>query len=225
MWKPLFAVFKKETLIDKAFRNSHKMLDITEKMFLESKRSLHHIDQTETSINVYEKDIKVNKLERKVRKKVQKDLQEQGRGDIYPGLLLVSVIIDIERLGDYAKNILDLAKKYPGRLKYGSYKEDMEKIEAAVVDSFSRIRKQFIEMDSKKAELILDEYRWINKLCDKRAIDLIKEVDKSVSTRNAVAIVLYIRYLKRINSHLRNIATSIVNPFDKIGFSPSPKNR
>ena len=97
MWKPLFAIFRKETEIDKAFRNSCKMLAITEKMFLESKRSLHHINQKKVSIDIYEKDIKVNKLERKIRKRVQRHLQEHGRGDIYPGVLLVSIFIDIER--------------------------------------------------------------------------------------------------------------------------------
>ncbi len=219
MWKPLFAIFRKETEIDKAFRNSCKMLAITEKMFLESKRSLHHINQKQVSIDIYEKDIKVNKLERKIRKRVQRHLQKHGRRDIYPGVLLVSIIIDIERIGDFTKNILDLAKKYPEKLKYGSFKKDMEKIEMAVEDAFSRVRSQFTDLDKEGAELILEEYQWVNKLCDKRAIDLIKEVDKSISSGNAVALALYIRYLKRINSHLRNVATSIVNPFDKIGFT------
>ena len=36
--------------------------------------------------------------------------------------------------------------------------------------------------------------------------------------REAVATALYVRYLKRISSHLKTIASSVVNPFEKIGF-------
>ena len=32
------------------------------------------------------------------------------------------------------------------------------------------------------------------------------------------ALALYFRYLKRIHSHLRNVATSVYRPFHKIGF-------
>jgi len=34
----------------------------------------------------------------------------------------------------------------------------------------------------------------------------------------AVSTALYVRFLKRISAHLMNIASSIVNPFDRIGF-------
>ena len=43
---------------------------------------------------------------------------------------------------------------------------------------------------------------------------------KSLTTTAAATLALYIRWLKRINAHLRNITTSIVNPFDLIGFKP-----
>jgi hypothetical protein len=33
-----------------------------------------------------------------------------------------------------------------------------------------------------------------------------------------VTTVLYLRYLKRVSAHLKNIASSVVNPFDRIGF-------
>ena len=33
-----------------------------------------------------------------------------------------------------------------------------------------------------------------------------------------MATALYIRFLKRISAHLMNIASSVVNPFDRIGF-------
>ena len=41
---------------------------------------------------------------------------------------------------------------------------------------------------------------------------------------DAICLALYIRYLKRICAHLRNIASSIVNPFHRIGYREKNKN-
>ena len=50
--------------------------------------------------------------------------------------------------------------------------------------------------------------------------DLILEKDKTLKPGDAVALALYFRWLKRTNAHLRNITTSVVNPFDRIGYQP-----
>ena len=220
MWKPLFSVFYKDSLLDKAYRDSYKMFKLTQKMFLESKKSFRQKGLKDIKIDIYDADAKVNKFERKVRKKVFRHLAERGGDEIYSSLLLISVIIDIERIGDYTKNVLELAKNYRGKLKCDSYEEDTKKVESAVEDSFVRVLKQFEFSEKTDAEKLLSEYHWINKLCDQRAADLITEADKTISSCDAVALALYIQYLKRINSHLRNIATSVINPFDKIGFTP-----
>jgi hypothetical protein len=34
---------------------------------------------------------------------------------------------------------------------------------------------------------------------------------------------LYLRYLKRMSAHVKNVATSIVNPFHRIGFREKTK--
>jgi len=38
------------------------------------------------------------------------------------------------------------------------------------------------------------------------------------SISKSASISLYARYLKRIGAHLKNITTTIVNPFDSIGY-------
>jgi hypothetical protein len=67
---------------------------------------------------------------------------------------------------------------------------------------------------------LLKKYAWVNDACDEIVSDVVKEKDKSIEPGDAAALVLYTRWLKRINSHLRNITTSVVNPFDHIGFQP-----
>ena len=63
----------------------------------------------------------------------------------------------------------------------------------------------------------------MNNACDEIVVALVKEKDSKIKSGDAAALVLYTRWLKRINSHLRNITTSVVNPFDRIGFEPKKK--
>ena len=80
----------------------------------------------------------------------------------------------------------------------------------------ARVKAVLRRLESKK-----DESEAIK--IDQLSIDLIKQVkekDKELLPGDAVTLAMYIRWLKRINSHLRNITTSVVNPFDQIGFKP-----
>jgi phosphate uptake regulator len=48
-----------------------------------------------------------------VRRKVLRYLAIAGTVDLVPGLVLTGIVIDIERIGDYTKNIAELATTYP----------------------------------------------------------------------------------------------------------------
>ncbi len=220
IFKELFAIFKKDTLLDRAYQRSYEMVDLTYEMYLKAKKTLRETDGGEIDINIYDQDIAVNKFQREVRRNVLSHLAVAGAADSYSGLLLVSIIIDIERVGDYTKNIVEMAMHHPGRLQGGTFEKDLKKVEDAVEDTFKKVRKIFEKTDVRGAEKLLGEYQWVNRLCDDRVIDYIKGTDKKVTSNDAATLALYFRYLKRINSHLRNVATSVVNPFDKIGYMP-----
>ncbi len=226
MWlKDLFNVFSEDSLLDEAFKQSDEMLSITYEMFSESKRSLREKDINKLETDIYAKDIEVNKFERDVRRKVLKHISVCGTEGINSALVLISIIIDIERIGDYTKNVLELAENHPSRLSGGAFSEDLKKVEAAVEDSFIRVPKLFQASDVEDAEKLLTEYMWVSKVCTQRGNDYIKGVDTSISSADAVTLALYYRYLKRISSHLRNIATSVINPFDQIGFTHNILNK
>lgn len=220
MFKQLFKIFKSTSLLDEAYSRSFEMLDLTFEMFVKSKKSLRESVDADRNINIGELDITVNKFERDVRRKVFSHLAISGNEDLYSGLVLISIIIDIERIGDYTKNIAELAANFPMKLQAGKNEEDLKKIETAVEDIFKRTRRCFEIGDAEDGAKIIMEYIWINRICDRIAISYIKDTDEKISSSEAVTLALYFRYLKRINSHLQNIATSIVNPFDRIGFLP-----
>jgi hypothetical protein len=56
------------------------------------------------------------------------------------------------------------------------------------------------------------------KRCDEIVDSIIKEENREPSSKDAAARALYTRYSKRIAAHLLNIASSVVNPFEHIGF-------
>lgn len=225
MLKELLKIFKDGSLLDKAFKQSYEMLDITKEMFLEGRSSLRDRGDNKLKTTIYEQDIAVNKYEREVRKNVFNHLTVAGMEDIYSGLVLVSIIIDIERLGDYTKNIVELAENHPKKLTGGKYEKDLNKIEEAIINTFVSVKESFEDGDTEKASKLIKDYEWVNKLCDQHLVDYIKEKDDSVSQCDAVTLALYYRFLKRINSHLRNIASSVVNPFHKIGFYKKKKKK
>jgi phosphate uptake regulator len=39
----------------------------------------------------------------------------------------------------------------------------------------------------------------------------------------AVTAALYLRYLKRVSAHIKNVATSVLNPYHRIGFKEKKK--
>jgi phosphate uptake regulator len=220
MLKEWLAIFKKDTLMDRAYQRSYLMLDLTREMFSRAKESLRHLEDTQVNVDIYDKDSEINKYEREVRRNVFNHLTVSGAAKLPSGLALVSIIIDIERIGDYTKNIVELALNHPGKLHGGKFENDLLRVEQALEDNFIKTRDCFESGDDTKALKLLEEYKWVNPICDKILMGLIKEEDKNILCGDAVSLAMYFRWLKRINSHLRNITTSVVNPFDRIGFEP-----
>jgi len=220
MFKKWLAIFKKDTLMDSAYQRSFKMLDITLAMYVEAKESLRQREDSEIDLKVKETDKEVNSYEREVRRMVFNHLAVQGTADLPSGLALISIIIDIERIGDYTKNMVELALDHPGKLHGGEFEEEISRIEKSLWDNFIQTKKCFEEGHADLALELLKKYAWVNDACDEIVVAVVKEKDEYIKPGDAAALVLYTRWLKRINSHLRNITTSVVNPFDRIGFEP-----
>ena len=220
MLKEWLAIFKKDTLMDHAYQRSYLMLDITREMFSKARESRRFKEDSEVDIDIYDRDLEVNSYEREVRRDVFNHLSVSGPAKLPSGLVLVSIIIDIERIGDYMKNIVELALNHPGKLQGGKYEANLQRVETAVEENFKKTRKCFESCDDALALELLKEYKWVNGLCDDSLMELIKEEDKAIKPGNAVSLAIYFRWLKRINAHLRNITTSVINPFDRIGFEP-----
>lgn len=133
----------------------------------------------------------------------------------------MNIIIDIERIGDYSKNISDLTAYRKNPMKDKAYNDELDKIEKNIRVIFMSTIDCFDDYDRDSALKLLDRYEWISKTCDNYISEFISGERKDLSKSDIASYALYFRWLKRINCHLRNILSTIVNPFDRIGFAPA----
>jgi len=225
MIKEILSVFKSNTLMDRAFQRSYDMLYLTHNMFIEARDVLRFTDSGELKINIYDQDLEVNKYQREVRKDVFNHLVLTGNEDLPSGLVLVSIVIDLERIGDYTKNIAEIALNHPKRLEGKLFEEKLVQIENEVEENFKETIECFKNADEELGREIVKKYKTVSKISDECLFDLIKEKDNTINPGTAVSLALYFRSLKRINSHLRNISSSVVNPFHRIGYKVKKKKQ
>ena len=212
-------------MLQQAHDRSLEMLEADRDMFLAASSSLREHDDARIELDIYAKDQLINAYEREVRRKVLTHLVLSSSRNIAAGLALVSIVIDIERIGDLTKNIVDLALNHPGRLDCGSLEEDIRKIETTVKTMFTLLIEAFPDGDEDKAKEVMSEHWWIARRSDEILNALIARSDKDLVCQEAVSTALYVRFLKRISAHLMNIASSVVNPFDRIGFRENEGKR
>ena len=219
MWKELIQLFKKDNLFEQAYQEAAGMLDTDAAMYDASVEALRRSDTAEVKFDIYDADKGVNRSERGVRKKVMTHLVISGGTNLASGLSLVSVVIDIERIGDYTKNIYDLAVHHPLRLEGGPVEDKLQKVEALVSSDFKSMIEVFKDRDEDKARLIMNNYKdGLSDACEEISNSILTGTVTELNSSDATAVSLYARFLKRIASHSRNIVTSVVNPFHRIGY-------
>ena len=157
MFKQIFEIFKSDSLYEQALQECHEMLDIDLELFNESVKSLRNSDTADIPIDIYAMDRKINEFERDVRRKVMTHLAVGGKEDIGSGLILVSVVIDIERIGDYTKNIYDLAVQHPKKLNAGSFEDILTKMENSTSEFLNKAIDPFKSQDIDAASELMIE--------------------------------------------------------------------
>ena len=220
VFKDLVTIWNSEDSLSQAWTSSNEMLHLSHEMFNDSVNALRSGEKNKVIKSIKLRDEEINQYHRDIRKKVvtyysvSKDVT-----NINSGLVLINMVVDIERVGDYTKNILDLAKYYPKKLRSEKISEDLRIIEQAVIERFQNTVKAVEEMDEIAAKELIKSYRSdLGKLSDNLVASSISGDLKIGEEHMASSMVLYARYLKRIGAHLKNITSVVINPFESIGY-------
>jgi phosphate transport system protein len=165
---------------------------------------------------VYKQDIKINQMQRAIRKQVATHLSmTTGTADVPYCLAMMSLVKDVERLGDYAKNIVELTDLHPEALPEDELTEELREIRAEVETILRNVHEVLTSLDRDKA---MDRIRCGKDLARRCDAMLAKVARSDYSAGAAAATVLGTRYYKRIGGHLINILSSVVMPLHKVDY-------
>ena len=216
----ILSVWRKEDLLSEAWEKSLEMLDLSHNMFVKAVKKSKKQESLSVLKQLKNRDKEINKYQREVRRKIITHFSLQNNiNDISSIMVLMNMVVDIERIGDYSKNILDLAIYYPERLNTKILHPELHEIEQVVKSRFDKtvdaIKTEDVELASK---LIKGFKKQVTTASDRIVNNIISGELNLESGSESAAIVLYARYLKRIGSHLKNITTTVINPIDSIGY-------
>ena len=216
MLREIIAIWKGQSFMKKVVEEFGEMLTSAEYVFTQAWAALTgEADIEEIKKPLHEKDIAVNKGEREIRRKILEHLSINPIQDVSGCLVMISLVKDVERIGDYAKNIFEVGIMLEGDTKKMKYLNRLSSLHDKLATNFPKLIKAFMESDENIAQEILNAYKPIKDECNSLLHDLFSE---TMPTKEAVATVLLSRYLKRINSHMSNVASGIIYPLDRIDF-------
>jgi len=211
-------IFRKDNWSSATSARVGEMLDICVSMNKFTYRVLiEGMSDDEAQAKLFDRDQRINVLEREVRRSVVTHLAlEQRVEDIPSGLIFMNVVKDAERIGDYLKNIYDVANELmPESADRGLYKQRLQDFANAMRDAMIDTAEAFGESDEERCKEIIGRSRDRGHQIE----DAIAEITRSdLKTSDAVCLVLVLRFYKRILMHLVNIATTVVMPVDKMDF-------
>lgn len=175
----------------------------------------HRLSPSERTA-IYARDVKINKLERKIRKRVVTHLSLAANRPSLPYcLLLISLVKDVERLGDYAKNLGELADLYQGELPDDEIMAELQDVRAGVERAFRSAGEIFKASDRERALDLIGRGKGYARRCD-NLLSMIAASDYKADLATATA--LGARYYKRIGGHILNILSSVVMPLHKVDY-------
>jgi phosphate uptake regulator len=212
MLHELLSIFRSDKPLASMGRNFAQMLRLTYEMTVEA-GDIYFGETASPNerTQIYKRDVQVNKLERTIRKQVIAHLSLAGSSASLPYcLLLMSLVKDVERLGDYAKNLSEVREYHPDPLPDDDIVGELREIRAGTESAFASTADVFASSDREQALDLTREGREITHRCDVARSDY--------NARDATAVVMGTRFYKRIAAHVLNVLSSVVMPLHKLDY-------
>jgi phosphate transport system protein len=170
--------------------------------------------------SVHEQDAKLNQLQRQLRRRLLTRLATEEHPPSGMLLMLMSLTKDAERLGDYAKNLTELASIRAGGPPEGPLRERLQAVRAVVEETLEVIGPILSKQDEDSARSFLDRGKEACRECER----LVHEAARSdFGAADAISLALGARYYKRLQAHLNNLLTSVVMPLPDLDYVRPPK--
>jgi phosphate uptake regulator len=173
-----------------------------------------HVEPDEVGTQLRKRDKSINRVERLIRRQIIIHAGVRGsQADIPLLFVYMSIAKDIERVGDLAKDMWDLAAAGADM----SAEPDLTTV---------------TEVGNMVSTLIADTSRVFGERDGEAAIRILKSADDAVDRYEAemhaqlrgtdapaaVARAMFYRYVTRITAHLMNVLTAVVMPFERLDY-------
>ena len=215
------ALIKRKTLLDEARQQAVMMLVTDQRMFDLVMVALKEDAGQHILSKIGAMDKEINRQQRGVRKKVFAHLTISSGSNLTQGLELITAVIDLERIGDYVKNIAEIVEMTPKKLHFGEFEDTYMEIQDLACELFTLVIDAFSNQDLDASRKAMERYSRLSLLCDGTLEKLLgdgNDSDNDMVEKRVVALSLMLRYLKRVGAHLKNVASIQINPFHRIGY-------
>jgi len=159
-------------------------------------------------------DRQINVTEIEIRRELLVHISVHGTADAGEMLVFMNMIKDLERIGDYNKNIFDLALE--GVSFSGA--EDLEQILGFREELSSRIALMGEILDTRdedRARAYIERGDQLRREFDGLVNELVHATAPALV---AVPRALLYRFLKRVAAHCANVVTAVVMPVDRLDY-------
>jgi phosphate transport system protein len=216
--KDLLTIFRGETALQSVGDDFSGMLDQCKAMFLDVNTAFWTGSITEElRTETYKRDIKLNKSERAIRKYVFSHLTTHsgGTSDTPYCLVLMNVVKDAERIGDYIKNLAEIPVMSTTDIPEGAIRNELKEIGDEVEKLLAQVGPVFRESQRSNAEVMIRQGRQLTHRSD----GLLPRIANSeFNSQASVSAALTARFYKRIVAHTVNILSTVIMPIHKIDF-------
>ncbi|HEX9887906.1 MAG TPA: PhoU domain-containing protein [Nitriliruptorales bacterium] len=214
-------------MVLEVFRQSDRLQKVSDQITRMLNESRHVFDEAMSALlagadpaalddDIHGTDRRINALEQEIRRELVIHTSVRGTADITAVLILLMVGRKIERMGDNAKNIYDIAAQgidlaeAPDHAELAGYRDE-------VSQAITRAGEVFNSGDVEAARTFAERMVQLQREFDQHVDTLI--VSDAPSTHGVPRALLY-RYLKRIVANLEGMASAVANPFDLIDYTP-----
>lgn len=222
MFKKFLNLWRGRTLVESMIVEFGQMLNLGKRNFTEISRVMFHGGDFESLRDqFFANDQMINDLEQDIRRKVVIHLTQQAHPGVSASLIMMNVVKDAERMGDYSKNIFEIFDTTHLLDEECEYRTQLLDLTDSIIKGFDRVREAFVRSDVRAAENFIREYLVLQNECDDAVARLLVK-DGHDDAAHPVAYALLFRFYKRILCHQTNIASSLTMPVDKLDFHDEP---
>ncbi len=213
MFKQIFGSDQTSTLLKSAFDDVSRMLDQSGRMLDHALAAL--LDNEPLTVDLESMDDVVDNSERMVRRSVLEHLTVNPEQDLVASLILVSIVQDAERVGDFARGLAELVPlaKHP---REGAWADELSELASRLRPNFELCARSFRKDDVEGAAKVLAAHA---KLKPELQEYVSRLADSDLTADMAIVYTSSARILRRISAHLANIASTVTQPYDRIRHS------